>query len=413
MKVLLITPEFPPLNIGGGGIVYENLSKQLKLEGHEVTVIAGNFSNKSLIGNIECSQFNGLNVKFVPLLPFPKSSKFNSSSYTLPTLKGAIQIIKEINHSKEKVIHLHAFCHPMIDIAAFTCIFYHKKYVITCHGIPKSPEAMSFSSRNLFKIYLSTVERIVVRKASALTAVSNVLMRECATKKLTNQNTIIIPNGSNTALKRANPDTIINVEKKYALNNKKLIFAVGRLSPIKGFQFLVDAMQLVVTKVPDSVAIIAGSGPYKESLAEMINKNGLSGNIKLIGPIDEETKAALYERSEAVVFPSLNEPFGIVILEALMMHKPIIAFNTESSREIIQKGTGLLVPTNDTEALANAIMKIFTDKRLREQITAKTFTAKFSSWQEIVNQYLLVYQKLYEQNFMDNKQLIDQSIIRC
>jgi 1,4-alpha-glucan branching enzyme len=409
MKTLLITPEFPPAVIGGGGIVYQNLSEHLALKDNKVTVIAGNISNKGLWGKVKKPKADNVVVNLIPLFPFPKNNNYVSSSYTFPTLSGSIHLLKELIKSKDTAIHLHGFCHPMIDMAAFFCLFFDRKYVLTCHGIPKSPETSSL--KGLFKLYLSTIESIVVRNAAALTVVSNALLNECKTKNLVNDNMTVIPNGPNNALVEVTAKTASEVEKKYSLENKKVIFAIGRMSPVKGFQFLVAAMQKVALILPDVVAVIAGSGPFLTTLIESVNETGLSDNVKLVGQISEQKKAALYQRSEAVVFPSLNEPFGIVILEALRMHKPIIAFNTESSREVIKKGTGLLVPAGDSAELANAIVKIVTDLPLRQRIIANTMKDEIVSWEKIADSYIGEYHKLKKEgNKITSNRLIDNKV---
>ena len=396
MKVLLVTPEFPPISIGGGGVVYENLSRQLQLEGHQVTVIAGNFSNKKLIGKVESVPVNDFHVNFVPLLPFPRSSKYDAASYTFPTVSGTLHLIKEVVQSKNDVIHLHGYCHPMINMTALFCVFSRKKYFLTCHGIPKAPEKSGIAGKTFFKIYLQTIVRVMAKKAKALTLVSNALTNECKSKDLVNKETIVVPNGPNTSLSKVRLEVSSYLEKKYSLEHKKVIFAIGRLSESKGFQFLIEAMQIVVAKVPDALALIAGGGSYKSVLADLVEKKGLSKNVTLIGWIDDESKASLYERSEVVVFPSLQEPFGIVLLEALTMHKPIVAFDTPASNEIIKGDTALLVPVGDAEKLGRAIIKILTDSQLRERLTANTCNSKVLSWKEITDQYIEVYTKVYQ-----------------
>ncbi len=393
MRVLLVTPEFPPISIGGGGVVYENLSKQLNLDGHQVTVIAGNFSNKEFVGKVKSVPVNDFYVNFVPLLAFPRSSKYDSASYTLPTVSGTLHIIKGVIQSKDDVIHLHGYCHPMINMTALFCVFLGKKYVLTCHGIPKSIEKSGVLAKTLFKIYLQTIVRVMAKRAKAVTVVSNALTTECASNNLVNKETIVIPNGPNDSLINVKAELSSYVEKKYSLKNKRVIFAVGRMSESKGFQFLIDAMRTVIAEVPDAVAVIAGSGSYKPVLDDLVKKNGLSDNIKLIGWIDEESKASLYKRCEVVVFPSLQEPFGIVILEALTMHKPLVAFDTPSSVEIIKTDTALLAPMGNAEELGRAIVRIMTDSRLKDRLIANTNNSKVLSWKEIADQYIDVYNK--------------------
>ncbi len=396
MRVLLVTPEFPPLSIGGGGVVYENLSKQLKLDNHQVTVLAGNFNNRNINGKVKNVPVNDFQVNFIPLLPFPRSSKYDAASYTLPTFSGTLHIIKEVAQSKNRVIHLHGYCHPMINMTALFCVFLRKKYVLTCHGIPKAPEKSNIAVNTFFKIYLQTIVKVMAKNAKAVTVVSNALLTECESKNLVNKKTIVVPNSANAILSKVNPDVSSFVEKKYSLENKKVIFAVGRLSESKGFQFLIDAMPTVLAKVPDALALIAGSGSYKSVLEDLVKKRGLSKSVKLIGWIDDESKACLYEQSEVVVFPSLQEPFGIVLLEALMMHKPVVAFDTPSSVEIIKTDSSLLVPTGNAEELGCAIIRILTDPTLRNRLIANTDNSKILSWKEIADLYVSIYNKAYQ-----------------
>ena len=397
MNILVITPEYPPRNIGGGGIVYKSLSEQLNHEGHSVNVLAGSFSNKSFFGKVETFPENEITINFIPLLPSPTSKKFNSATYTFPTINGIFYIIKKIIRSKDAVIHLHGFCHPIIDLAAFTCVLMNKKYVLTCHGIPKTPESFHSLAKNLFKIYLNTIERTLTKKASALTTVSYFLKKECKAKSIVNENMIVIPNGQNDALNKSSPDYIKYIENKYSLKNRQVIFAIGRLNENKGFQFLVEAMQEVTSKLPNAVAIIAGSGPYRDQLENLVTIKGLKENVKLVGWISEETKAAMFELSDVVAFPSIEEPFGIVILEAFKMHKPLIAFNTEAAREIINDESGLLVPVGDSSKMANAIIQVITDPILNQKLVASTSLFKASSWEKITIQYLKVYKSLNNQ----------------
>ena len=111
MNVLLISPEYPPRCIGGGGVVYQNLSEQLASKGHNVKVLAGNLENKGLVGKVESVE-GKVELNFVPLFPYPKFKKANSDSYTPPTILGFLFILKELVRNRTAVVHLHGFCHP-------------------------------------------------------------------------------------------------------------------------------------------------------------------------------------------------------------------------------------------------------------------------------------------------------------
>jgi glycosyltransferase involved in cell wall biosynthesis len=394
MKILMISPEYPPFTIGGGGIVYKSLSNQLKNKGHSINVVAGNHTNKQFAGEVATVMDENVPVNFVPLFPLNLKNA-NLKTYTPPTMGGFLFVIKQLVQSKNAMIHLHGFCHPLIDLSAFACMAMGKKYVITCHGIPKIPTKTGKLPKIVFQIYLSLIERMIVQKASALTTVSCSLKNECARKQLINKKTLVIPNGSNLSLKQTNSSSIKIIEKKYSFNNKPLIFAIGRLSENKGFQYLIEAMQHVVMSVPDAVALIAGSGSYKEPLQQLIVSKKLQNNVKLLGLISEEEKAALYKRADVVAFPSINEPFGLVLLEASTMHKPIVGFDLESTREILSDNSSLLVPVGDSQKLGQALLEVLTNPILKSRLESDSKKVKTQSWEKITNQYVTVYNSVH------------------
>ncbi len=393
MDILMVAPEYPPRHIGGGGVVYQSLSKSLHSNGHNIKVMAGSFSNKELFGRVEEYIDDDVPVSFLPLLPSPKFRKFDLATYTFPAVSGISFVIKELLTKRKAVIHLQGLCHPLIDFTAFLCIFSRKKYVFTCHGIPKSLERSKFPLNLFFRLYLSTIERIVVRKASSATFISHALLRECCSRNLQNKRMIVIPNGSNVHFSGVDSQLTELIEEKYNLNGKAVIFALGRLNASKGFQHLIIAMEKVISELPNAVLLIAGAGPFKKSLQDLIEQNELSGNVRLVGRVSEEIKAALYARSDVVVFPSLEEPFGLVILEALAMKKPVVAFNTDSSVEIIENEVdGLLVPLASEDKLAEAIIHVLTDRVLREKLIQNGIgkAANFS-WTDITQKYTKIY----------------------
>ena len=362
-------------------------------KGHNIEVIAGSFTNKNLIGKVEPFLDEGVPVFFVPLLPYPKLRGVSMASYTLPTLSTISFMAKQLLQKKDVVIHLHGLSHPIIDIAAFTCIMLRRRYVVTCHGIPMAPAEANRLIGLIFRLYLATVEGTISKSASAVTFVSKMLMKECIARGITNRTMKVITNGFDQNLSNATAKSLDAIDEKYALRGKQVILAIGRLNHSKGVQHLIEAMGHVASKLPNTLAIIAGSGPYRDILEDLIFQCKLTGQVRLVGRISEEEKAALYKRSDVVVFPSLREPFGLVILEAFAMQKPVIAFNTESAREIIgDKTDGLLVSTGDSKKLAEAIVQVLTDSQLKNMLVENTGRKiETFRWERIIREYETTY----------------------
>ena len=109
---------------------------------------------------------------------------------------------------------------------------------------------------------------------------------------------------------------------------------------------------------------------YYQDVCEYIELEGLSDNVTITG--HQENVSELMACMDIVVVPSVPEPFGLVVLEAMMMKKPVIAFNVGGPSEIIQHGeTGILVSEIKSEALGDEIGMLSNDPLMREKMGLK------------------------------------------
>ena len=129
---------------------------------------------------------------------------------------------------------------------------------------------------------------------------------------------------------------------------------VGRLIPIKGHDTLLRALAAVRADLPGVTLEIAGDGALEAELRATVTRLGLDDLVTFLGHVPQV--AAVFERAEVVVVPSLGEGFGMVALEAMERGRPVIASAVGGLPEIVDDGrTGLLVPVSDVDALAEAI----------------------------------------------------------
>jgi glycosyltransferase involved in cell wall biosynthesis len=137
--------------------------------------------------------------------------------------------------------------------------------------------------------------------------------------------------------------------------------AVGRLVPIKGFDLLLRAFALARAEVPELTLELAGGGPLDGEL----RASAPSGVTFLgrVAPVEE-----VYERNAIVVVPSRGEGFGMVALEAAERGRAVIASDVGGLPEIVADGeTGVIVPSEDVDALARAIVVLARDEELVRQ----------------------------------------------
>ena len=125
------------------------------------------------------------------------------------------------------------------------------------------------------------------------------------------------------------------------------MFAFGRLEIVKGFDILIEAISKL-TNYPDLSLLIAGDGTQKDKLQAQITNLHLEDRVQLIGRALPEEIVAYCQNAECIIIPSLREPFGIVVLEAIASKRPIVATNAGGIPEVMDERFGCLVdPTVD------------------------------------------------------------------
>lgn len=147
----------------------------------------------------------------------------------------------------------------------------------------------------------------------------------------------------------------------------------GRLVPWKGQEIFIEALAKAVVTNPDLVGVLMGKDPepdqrYLRALVEKAASLGLAGKVKFCDW--QEDMSPVYEASDIVVHASVTpEPFGLVILEAMMAGKPVIAARGGGVSEMIKDGvTGILTAPGDAAELADALSRVAQDSRLSEQL---------------------------------------------
>lgn len=153
-----------------------------------------------------------------------------------------------------------------------------------------------------------------------------------------------------------------------------IIAIVGRLQRWKGIHVFVDGMDRVVQTYPEARGVIVGpehdlEPNYLAELNEQIQALGLTERIDLVG--FQSNVREWMHAADILVHASDREPFGLVVIEALAMGKPVIATDTAGPTEIITHDeTGLLTPYGDAGALANEILGLLDDPMRADRIAA-------------------------------------------
>lgn len=304
----------------------------------------------------------------------------------------------ESDHSYETpiLLYFHTLLF-MVKSFLFLCnlrIFRGQKFdVISVHFVTEAVVARLF--RLIFKtpyVFIQEgytfLEANEAKKANASVAISENMVQKIF--EVHGYQPTFIPVGID--LKRFNLKVDGSQERaKFVSGYEKLVVTVGRIEPRKDYPTLVAAVQLVKQKGYRYRFLIVGDGIDREKITHLIEKDGLSGEVLMLGALSEDLKSQIYRASDLFVLPTLYEGFGIVFVEAMVCGLPIVSTNVGAVPEVVGPA-GLLVEPKNPEALAQAIIKVFNNPDLYKDL--KDNAVKLGSsynWDRLIVEYENVY----------------------
>ena len=170
-----------------------------------------------------------------------------------------------------------------------------------------------------------------------------------------------------------------------------LFLALGRLHDNKGFDLLLNAMVLL----PTAYLWLAGDGPLRRELESQAARLKLGERVRFLGW--RQDVAGLLAAADALVCPSRHEPLGNVVIEAWVHATPVIATAAQGPVQLIENGvSGLLVPLEDTGALAEAMATVAVDKAMAANLARGGLASYLKQFtrEAVVAQYRAFFDKI-------------------
>ena len=170
---------------------------------------------------------------------------------------------------------------------------------------------------------------------------------------------------------------------------------LGRLKKYKGIDLVIQAMPEVVKRVPDAVYKIVGEGDDRPRLEAMTRRLGMEKHVDFTGWISGSTKVDLLRNCRILAYTSPKEGWGLSVIEAGACAVPVVASNSPGLRESVVDGrTGFLVPHGDVPALADRMIRLFTDDPLADRMgeAGIEWAARFN-WEDSTRKTLELLQE--------------------
>jgi len=368
MNTAILTPSFFPIRGGTEQIVYE-VAKRTARQHNSVVITPRRKSTKWF------EVLDGINVYRFPFIELPMINVLSSQLvllFFLPYILHKEQVkVLQMNHVY------------MLGGAAVFTKWLLRMPLITYLSGWDTYDPLRPVPRLLWP-YLAWI----MNRSNALLCPSTSMAKNA--KKQGARNKIhIIPHGSNmTRLILSELD----LRKKYSLGeNEKIVFSLQRLEPRKGLQYLIKAIPLVLEKRQDVKFIIGGKGSQREKLEQLAKQLGIQDFVIFAGFIPDNLLKTYYAQADLFTLPSLYEGFGIVYVDALLNGVPIVATRCGGPEDIVTEKNGLLIPTRDSVALAEALLIALDKEWDKEKI--KQEAARYD-WDNIYESYAGVYRRL-------------------
>lgn len=392
MRILQLL-QYPLFGSGSGTYVRKLSEKLVQLyPDDKIAVFCPDFENA--IQDVKIYHFN-LPFKVAstghPDWPMAKLySNLSGQEINQIYTKALSQIIETINDFKPDVIHVHhAFYFSWI--ANYIRAIYGVFYIVTSHGT----ELLSASEN---KRWIPLTKDALYRAWLINTVSGDTkkwLLRVYGRQGITNKVRIITGGVDFENYFRDEPIRIIN--KKYHLENKKIVIYSGKLTKPKGVNYLIKAAPKIKAEI-----FILGGGAEKESLEKLVSDLKVK-NVHFLGHLnhkDADELKEFYRRADVAVVPSIwDEPLGLVVLEAMASKTPVVASKKGGIPLAVKNNiNGFLVRAKSAKAITEKVNFLLTHDEIRQKMgeeARKTVEEKFS-WAKIAARFHEQYIQAYE-----------------
>ena len=288
---------------------------------------------------------------------------------------------------KPDIIHCH---HVMINswAARYARSIYGTRIILTSHG--SCLQAIAKDRRYV------RMTRDALRAAQAITVVSGDT-RAKLLKMFGNDlsaKTRTIPGGIRLSLFPSKRPKVAELRQKMGLNGQKVALFTGRLITEKGVEYFVKAAKDIHGHI-----IIAGDGPQRQHLEEMVKRLNLTNVIMLPFVRKYEEFLDLYYLADVFVAPAVwDEPLGLTIIEALASKTPVVATRRGGVTMAIKDGyTGLFVRSRNAREIAEAVNKLFDNDGLRAKMgeRGRRIVEEKFTWTNIAERFDKLYRDVY------------------
>jgi glycosyltransferase involved in cell wall biosynthesis len=385
MKILLVTSSFPRWPGDWAGVFILSLGRALAVRGHEITVLCPHARGLPLrdeMDGVRIERFRYAWPESLQTLAYGGGMLHNVRQNRLRMLLAAPYMLA-LGMRMRALLRRHDIVNAHFLIPqGFTARLFQVRAVVSLHGTDVNL-SMGALGRRIVRFGLSGAPAVTANSAATAARAAGIVGADRLR---------VIPMGVDAAAFRPARKRA----EAFGEDAPPRIICVGRLIALKGQRHLIGALTAIREQMPGAVVTLVGDGPDRAALLRHARKSGVADAVRFIGEARHERIAGLLGEHDIFVLPSVilpsgeTEGLGTVLLEAMAAGVPVIGSAVGGIPDIIRDGrNGLLVPPQSPDAIARAVVRIVTDRDLRESLTAsarRDVEERFS-WEVIAQQF--------------------------
>ncbi len=380
-KLCIVTHTFLP-HVGGIEKVVNEQSKRLLYKNFEPVIVTNRIGTPQKYKvdgvNVEC--YESLNTGFRLGIP-----------YSIPTIASFPTILKAVNACK--IIHAHG--HPYLTSLAAGKLakMYSKPFVLTQHNTFIEYNNMFDEVERLNDL---TVGKQNLRDADRIITVSDATKDYVLSLGAKPKNVKVLHNGVDMVKFRPLARKRMEMRRKLSIPESAIVvLTVRRLVYKNGVNTLIEGANIAIKKNSNIVFLAVGKGPDSDSVKLRIAQLGIEGNFKLAGFVNDADLPSYYNAANLFVLPSKSgEGLPLVALEAMACALPVIATDVGGIREVLKEDYGRLVPPNQPERLAEAVLDFAAQDFSKRKLELRAMMEEKFSWDLNVEKLIKIYEEL-------------------
>lgn len=398
MKILMLSWEYPPHSVGGLGKHVMELVPALSRLGIEVHLVthggSGGIAHETIVDGSEAGGTGRVIVHRAAPVAANGGDFFSGARRMNDSFEAVAHGVLR-DYGPFDLIHAHDW---LVGFAAVTLKHQYKTPLLTTIHATEYGRCRGTLSNEMSRA-INHTEWWLAYESWRVICCSHFMADEINVALNTPTGKIdVVPNGVDPsrfdALAKESLDTF---RLRFAGPDEAIVFYVGRVVYEKGVQLLVQAMTQILDQRSRVKLVVAGTGDSLHAVRQLATNLGVGPHCYFTGFIPDGVRDRLFRVADVAAFPSLYEPFGIVALEAMAAHTPVVTSAVGGLREVLRHDeNGLTVYPNSVDSLTWGIMTTLNDPARASQRADAAYRMVVNefNWDTIARQTDAVYERV-------------------